>query len=110
MDYTNLNELFTIQSLLSMQGAAAASLIVPNVLIYLLGDSFKPYKKWVAFLIAMALSYVVAILAPTQDWTKWLIAFFNGFLVFASAVGINQAAGSHGAMVLAKRSFFESWY
>jgi general stress protein CsbA len=90
----NLNALFTMQSLLSLQGSAAAALIVPNVLAYLFGDTFKPYKKWVAFVLAMVLSYLVAILASGVDWTKWILAFFNGFLIFASAVGVNQAASS----------------
>lgn len=88
----NLDSLFTIQSLVSLQGAAAAALMVPNVLGILLGDKFDPFKKWIAFFVAMSLSYVVAYLAPSIDFMKWILAFFNGFLVFASAVGINQAS------------------
>jgi hypothetical protein len=104
----NLDSLFTVQSLLSLQGSAAAALLVPNVLAYLIGDKFNPYKKWVSFVVAMALSYLVAILAPDVDWAKWVLAFFNGCLVFASAVGINQAAGS--GTTLGDRRFFGSWF
>lgn len=96
MNAQNLDALFTTESLLSLQGAAAAALLVPAVLLYLIGDAFKPYAKWVSFAIAMILSYLVAILAADTGFVKWILAFFNGFLVFASAVGINQAAASRG--------------
>ena len=39
-----LDELFTLQSLLSLQGAAFAALLVPNVLTYLVGDVFRTWK------------------------------------------------------------------
>ena len=104
----NLDELFTIASLLSLQGSSAAALLIPNVLTYLIGDAFKPYKKWVSFAIAMILAYLVAVLAQSADWTRWIVALFNGFLVFASAVGINEAAGR--GTTLSSGRFFESWF
>jgi hypothetical protein len=55
------------------------------------------------------------------DWLRWIIAFFNGFLIFASAFGLD-AAGAHitqasrrgGEPVMrgdvrAKRRFFIPW-
>ena len=128
-----LEALFTVQSLLSLQGSAAAALLVPNVLAYLIGEPFKAeYKKWVSFFLAIALAYLVAILAPNPegDWTRYILAFFNGFLIFASSVGINQAAAasnqddpsSAGAGAFASspsqsspsqpssRKFFSSWF
>jgi len=113
---SSLNGLFTLTSLVSLQGAAAASLIVPNVLTYLIGASFKPYEKWVAFAIAMLLSLLTALLAPSPDFTKWIVAVFNGFLIFASAIGINEAAARTGGEQLgtlsrgAKPRFFHSWF
>ncbi len=88
----NLSALFTMESLLSLQGSAAAALLVPAVLLYLIGEGFKPVAKWVSFVIALGLSYLVAYLAADTGFLKWVLAFFNGFLVFASAVGINQGA------------------
>ncbi len=104
----NLDALFTMQSLLSLQGSAAAALLVPNGLVYLIGDTFRPYTKWVSFAIAMFLSYLVAYLAPGGEFTKWVLAFFNGFLVFASAVGINEGA-SKGTR-LGRGRFFSTWF
>lgn len=94
----NLSALFTMDSLLSLQGSAAAALLVPAVLLYLIGDGFRPFAKWVSFVIALGLSYLVAALAQDQSVFKWILAFFNGFLVFASAVGINQAAAQQGSL------------
>jgi len=74
----NLSALFTTESLLSLQGSAAAALLVPAVLLYLIGDRFKPIAKWVSFVIALGLSYLVAALATDTGVLKWVLAFFNG--------------------------------
>jgi hypothetical protein len=105
-----LNNFFTLESLLSFQGSVAASLLVPNVLVQLIGDAFRPYRRLVAFGIALALAYLMAILASESHWTKWIIAFFNGFLIFASAVGINEEASRAGSPALSREGFFESWF
>ena len=106
----NLDALFTLESLLSLQGSAAAALLVPNVLGFLIGGAkFNNCRKWISFFIAMGLSYLAAALAPSPNWVKWVLASFNGFLVFASAVGINQAAA--GATVLGdERRVWGNWF
>jgi hypothetical protein len=103
-----LDELFTLESLLALQGAATAALLVPNVLAYLFGEEFKPYKKWVSFVVAMGLAFLVAILAETDAWTKWIVASFNGLLIFASAIGLNEKI--IGSTALGRKRFFESWF
>jgi hypothetical protein len=60
MSKNTLNSLFSKESLFSLQGAAAATLIVPNVLGYLIGANFYPYEKWVAFGVAMLLALLTA--------------------------------------------------
>jgi hypothetical protein len=110
MNSQPLDALFTMQSLLSLQGSAAAALLVPNVIGYLVGNKFDPYRKWVSFGLAMLLAYLVAILAPTADWTKWILAFFNGFLIFASAVGINEATNSGRRARAAGKQLFQKWF
>ena len=102
------SELFTVTSLVSLQGAAAAALMVPAVLNYLSGDKFKPYAKFVSFAIAMSLSLVVAGLADKKEWTTWRVAVFNGFLVFSSAVGINQTVAQGTS--LGQGKLFRSWF
>lgn len=106
---SKLDGLFTFESLLSLQGAAAATLLIPNVFRYLFGAGFQPYEKWVAFAIAMGLSFLVAGLAKEKTWIKWLVAFFNGCLIFASAVGINQVAVSATPAAEPVNQFFQTW-
>jgi len=84
-----VEELFTLESLLSLQGAALASLLVPNVLGYVIGKNFDKYRKYISLLIAFGLAFLVASLSKIGG-IGWVVAVFNGFLIFASAVGINQ--------------------
>ncbi len=105
----NLNDLFTIESLLSLQGSAAAAILVPNVFSSLIGEKFKPYKKILAFILAMVLAYIVAALAQETGWIKWILAFFNGCLVYASAVGVNESLNASTPTKQDTRKFFESW-
>jgi hypothetical protein len=84
-----IESLFTLESLLSLQGAAVASLVVPNVFGYLFGKKFDKYRKYFSFIISFGLAFMIAIIAKV-DWPGFVVAFFNGFLIFASAVGINQ--------------------
>ena len=86
----------------------ADGLLIPNVLTFLIGDALKPYKTRVSSGISMVLAYLVAALAQSADWTKWIVALLNGLLVFASAVGINEAAG--GGTTLSSRRFFWTWF
>lgn len=111
MDAQTLVSLFTLESLLSLQGAAVAVLLVPNVLGYLIGDRFTPYRKWVSFGLSMLLAYLVAALAPGGEWAKWVLAFFNGFLIFASAVGINEGISSRTVSIQREGGarFFTRW-
>jgi hypothetical protein len=84
-----MEELFTLESLLSLQGAALASWIVPNVLGYIIGIKFNKLRKYFSLLISFSLAFLIATISKVS-WTGWIVAIFNGFLIFASAVGINQ--------------------
>lgn len=86
-----LSQLFTIESLLSLQGAATAAVLVPSVLLYLLGDRFLPYAKWTSFVVAVMLAFLSALLAKEATGVKWIVALFNSFLIFAAAVGVNES-------------------
>jgi general stress protein CsbA len=109
----NLNGLFSLESLLSLQGATAATLMVTNILVYLFGRSVVPYQKWVALVMSLAVSFWAASLASKKGSGKWLLALLNGLLVFASTAGLNQigAAVSGSAALSAEHiSFFHSWF
>ena len=113
MSKSTLNSLFSKESLLSLQGAATATIIIPNVLGYLIGESFSPYQKWVGFGIAMLLALYTAAQAPSKDANKWVVALFNGFLIFASAAGLTDALGGNPNPNMdapQTPQFFGSWF
>jgi len=87
---TDVNALFTGASLVSLQGSVSACLLVPAVIEYLVGHSIPSAKKWIAFVVALGLAYAVAALATGGSPFRWLIALLNGFVIFASAVGIGR--------------------
>ena len=86
----DLSSLYTFTSLVTLQGATAATLLFANVLGYLVGANFNPYRKWVALGVAMLLQLLAAAFADEQSAQTWIVAVFNGLLVFASAIGLNQ--------------------
>lgn len=92
MDGTAFNSFFTMESLMTLQGATAACLLVPNVAAYLIGPACDAYRKWISLVVAFGIAFMTAFFAETPLWSKWVLAFLNGLLIFASAVGINQMA------------------
>jgi TRAP-type C4-dicarboxylate transport system permease small subunit len=89
---SGIDQLFTTQSLLTLQGATAATLLVPNIGVQLFDTAYtRKQRLWTALVIAMALSYLAAAVA-TGSWTKWIVAFFNGCLVFSASIGLNETA------------------
>lgn len=110
---SSVNALFTLTSLLSLQGASAASLIIPNVLRYLIGAAFDRYEKWTGFIISMVIALATALIATEPNPVKWLVAIVNGFLIFASAIGVNEVVARRtrgaGAAASAKKPFFHTW-
>ncbi|MGC5028732.1 hypothetical protein [Micromonospora sp. DT229] len=85
-----MNDLFTWAALGSLTGASAATLLTTNVIGGLIGPSADTARKWIALGIALALSYLTAAFATDAGPEKWIIAFFNGLVIFAAALGINQ--------------------
>lgn len=114
MDTQKINALFTSESLLSLQGAALVSMVVPNVLTYLIGPSFLPYEKWLGFGIAMLLALMIATRSTERGAMKWIVALLNGFLIFSSAAGMTEVFGamSRGLEGAAGEPvpFFHSWF
>ncbi|MDD2890339.1 MAG: hypothetical protein PHE49_06840 [bacterium] len=94
MNTTQLDALFTPESLLGLQGAVAASLLVPNTVCYLFGQKADKHRKWLSLIVALGLAFMTASIAPTQSGMKWLLAFFNGLLIFSSAAGMNQISAA----------------
>ncbi|GAA3755395.1 hypothetical protein [Micromonospora maritima] len=85
-----MNDLFTWAALGSLTGASAATLLATNVIGGLIGPSGDKARKWIALGFALLLSYLTAAFADDAGPEKWIIAFFNGLVIFSAALGINQ--------------------
>jgi hypothetical protein len=91
-----VNDLYTWAGLGTIAGASAATLLTANVAGTLLGARADKARKWIALGVALLLSYLTAAFA-TAGSEKWIIAFFNGLVIFSAALGINQLPPSNRA-------------
>lgn len=90
---------------------------------------FNWNPKWLALLLSILISLIVAAATPSEiaAWIKYVIAFLNGFLIFATATGVNimratndPKAGGAGRLdnrvdlnqpaMPVKRTFSTSWF
>ncbi|MFF5174629.1 hypothetical protein ACFY3U_18605 [Micromonospora sp. NPDC000089] len=85
-----MNDLFTWAALGSLTGASAATLLTANVVGGLIGPGGDKARKWIALAVALLLSYGTAAFASDAGAQKWVIAFFNGLVIFSAALGANQ--------------------
>lgn len=97
-----MDQYYTLASLLEFGGAVAAVILVTATVGYLAPNS-EPYLKWVALAISLGLAYLGAVVAPEMAWTKWVVSFFNGLLIFLAATGANQLAVGPKAPLAAPR-------
>ncbi len=111
-----MSEYYTLASLLSFGGAIAAIALIPAVIVFLLPQA-EPFTRWIAFVIALFLAYLGAFVAP-GDWTRWIVAAFNAFVLFAAALGVNQISTPIGDRFttrsydrggLVRESFWHRW-
>ncbi len=118
------SSLFTTQTLFSFAGAVIATALVPNVIATIV--TLPPRTlRIIALVVAMALAFLMALMAADADWIKWVVAFFNGLLIYLSALGANETLsrglGQKPAPPITptavatgggteKRRFFSTWF
>ena len=92
MDLT-IDQLFTRDSLLTLQGGALAAWVVPTVLDYV---AFGKLPAWLlrllSLVIALGLSFYAVMLSDERDNWAWVVALLNGFLITFTALGLNKSA------------------
>ena len=121
------NSLFSPTTLFTFAGAVTATVLLPNVLATLV-ELHPRILRLIALVVALVLSFVMAILSESTDPVKWLVAFFNGLLIYLSALGANEtlsrglrkpqppmaeqpaAAPTAFGGGTEKRKFFGSWF
>jgi hypothetical protein len=117
-------EFFTIQSMVTLTGAAGATFIICNGL----QKAFNFNPKWLALAIAIGLSFFGVYQTTDNKVSDYFVGLVNGFLIFCTAGGATELGGSKGNMAAAgaaisrgaaestnpqaaqtKRQFLSSW-
>lgn len=89
------SELFTINSFATLAGCTAIVYIVTGVIGYLLNfKTSQTIKKWVSIGLSMIVAFIAASLTEDKTAYTWILAVFNGFLIFVAATGTNAIFGS----------------
>lgn len=91
-----IDQLFTADSLLTLQGAAAVAYLVPNVLGAIIPMPDR-VRALIALIIALGLSFYAASLGESDGAITWVVAVLNGFLIAGSALGFNQITGGRAS-------------
>jgi hypothetical protein len=106
---------FTSESVLIFQGSTLIVLVVANTVGFVTGERFYYVRKWVALAVAFGLQAIV-VLAIQPGRSEWLVACLNALLVFAAAVGLNEATYALASRYAADARFegvdkriFASW-
>ena len=109
-----MDELFSTVNITGLAGASAAAVVA--------GNTFRVFGV-PPKLTALAASFVIAftVLAMRQEplqWLDWVLAFFNGCLIFCTATGMNETTATRTAAPPGKgfagakkgAPFFGSWF
>ncbi len=122
-------DFFTPESMFTLTGATTATFIMANGIQH----AFNYNPKWLALIIALIIS-LAGVYFSGGTAANYFVGFINGFLVYASTVGIVQMLGSSSRPSTAdvidsrkpeemntrgfetttipapKRTFFSPWY
>ncbi len=112
-------EFFTVQSMLTLTGTTTATYVISNVIQHV----FNYNPKWLALIIAMALSFF-GVFSNNGTGGDYFIGIINGFLIYATSLGIvtltnGNAAGAQATARGAgapdnappkRRTFLSPWY
>ena len=108
------NELFTVNSLLTLAGAYGIVITVTAALNFLLDGKVAP--KWIAFILSEMIAFIgaFALTAPPDNIglaIRILISLFNGFLIFATAFGLNTITTKPESVPPSgqKRAYWSRW-
>ncbi len=83
-------DLFTVESFSTLAGASLGVFVVSNVIQHVF--NFNP--RWFGLILSFLFSFLGVFLAH-KTGIHYLIAFLNGFLIYASTVGIVQVTGKN---------------
>lgn len=104
------SEFFTPESMLTLAGATLIVTVVTNTCQHV----FNWNPRWFGLLIAFVIAMVGVVLTDNPKFINYFMGVINGFLIYASATGIMQMAGTQPDRTKgagkAKRKFWDKWY
>jgi hypothetical protein len=104
-----VQQLFTWESLATLGGSVLATVIVTNSIASIAGAAYtKLMRRLTALALAMACQLGAAAFAAGGG-QKWIVAILNGFLVYTSALGLNQQAVGVTSTTLPDTGVFRRW-
>ena len=95
-----MKEFFTFSTLGTLAGATAVIIVVTNTVRVVT----KIWSPIIPLLISMGVTFATAFAASSLSaWPDWLLAFFNGCLLFRTATGAQSTliAGAEGSPISA---------
>ena len=110
------NDFYTPSTLFTLSGCSLVVWLITSVLVDIFGSKMKKTKKLFALFLSLVLALLGASLTSNPDLLTWVIAVINGFLIYASAVGINTITNKNVRRSSVNptsnnhSSFFESWW
>jgi hypothetical protein len=108
----NIPELLTATDLTTLIGASFAVALVGNVSQY----AFNWNPRWLGLIVALLLPLIILAGAERRELVDWIVAFFRGLQVYATAVGITSIAGrekpivERGGRDSSARVFWTRWF
>jgi len=111
-DPTVIPAAFTVEALRTIPGAALATFVVSTTI----QKAFNLNPKWLALIIALAVTNGAAWYFKGEGPTNYLIASLNGCLAYLTAVGANtvlpnaQSSAPLGGRDGGKRKMLTRWF
>lgn len=85
-------DLFTWASFATLAGASGAVVVANNVLRHFFDPPpFPKFRRFLPLVLSLLVSFGgAAYSGALNGWSDWILGFFNGLLICAEAIGMNQ--------------------
>jgi hypothetical protein len=84
------DQFYTIESMLTLTGASGVTFIVCNGI----QRAFNFNPKWLALVVAIFISFIGVYMTGKSSISNYFVGLINGFLIYATAAGATEIAGS----------------
>ena len=88
------DDFFTLTTFSTLAGCSLVVYVVTGVVAYMLNSNNLELKKWLSFVLSFVVAFIGVLFIEHPIWSSWVMAFFNGFLIFATTIGGNTILSS----------------